>query len=184
MVLSVFLIFDSGNFNCRQTGIIIDAHHQFDEFNQLLDFGSFQTSTIHKEWPETKRRPSKGNRRGNFDLAILSPKTIESDPIDIFHFKLGLIEPAVAIELGFDYGLAHLKGDIEKLENSKVKHGYLVHFARPEGEAQDEVEDCVLDLIEKEKAGGPKVAYANININELRFRKIRESRIKTEKRMK
>ena len=27
MVLSVFLVFDSGNFNCRQAGIIIDAHH-------------------------------------------------------------------------------------------------------------------------------------------------------------
>jgi hypothetical protein len=48
--------------------------------------------------------------------------TINSDPIDIFHFRLGLIEPAVVIELGLDFGLAHLKGDIEKLENSKVKH--------------------------------------------------------------
>ena len=28
MVLSAFLVFDSGNFNCRQTGIIIDAHHK------------------------------------------------------------------------------------------------------------------------------------------------------------
>jgi hypothetical protein len=154
---------------------------QFEEFNKLLDFGSFQTSAIHKEWPETKPRPSKGNRRGNFDLAILSPKTINSDPIDIFHFRLGLIEPAVAIELGFDYGLAHLKGDIEKLENSKVKHGYLVHFARPEGEPQDDVEDYVLDLIEKEKAGGPKIAYVKININQSRFRKIGESEIKTGK---
>jgi hypothetical protein len=151
---------------------------QFDEFNQLLDFGSFQTSTIHKEWPETIRRPSKGNRRGNFDLAIISPKTINSDPIDIFHFRLGLIEPAVAIELGLDYGLAHLKVDIEKLENSKVKHGYLVHFARPEGEPQDEVEDYVLEIIEKENTGGPRIAFVNINMNEIRFRKIGESRIK------
>jgi hypothetical protein len=156
---------------------------QFEEFNQLLDFGSFRTSTIHKEWPETIRRPSKGNRRGNFDLAILSPKTIDSDPIDIFHFRLGLIEPAVAIELGLDYGLAHLKGDVEKLENSKVKHGYLVHFARPEGEPQDEVEDCVLEIIEKEKAGGPKIAYVNINTNQKRFRKIGELEIKAEKRL-
>jgi hypothetical protein len=157
---------------------------KFDEFNRLLDFGSFKTSTVHKEWPETILRPSKGNRRGNFDLAILSPKTIDSDPIDIFHFRLGLIQPAVVIEFGLDYGLGHLTGDVEKLQNSKVKHGYLVHFARPEGEPQDEVDGCVLEIIEKEKVGGPKIAYVNISINEIRFRKIGGSEIKTMKRIK
>ena len=32
MVLSVFSVFDFGNSNCRQAGIIIDAHHDSEQY--------------------------------------------------------------------------------------------------------------------------------------------------------
>ena len=43
------------------------------------------------------------------------------------------------MEVGLDYGRAHLKQDLEKLRNSDVPHAYVVHFSRlpAGGQAED-----------------------------------------------
>ncbi len=85
---------------------------------------------IQKEWPETIPRPNKDNRRGNFDLVILSPNTIFKNNMFPNHFLKGYIEPIFVFEIGLDYKLNHFAGDLEKVLNSKPKQSYLIHIER------------------------------------------------------
>ena len=89
----------------------------------------YKTSLIHKEWPETIARPEKNGRRGNFDIAILEPDMIQKYTLGDFY--LGRIPPAFVVELGLNYKLNHLASDYEKLKNSNVNQGYLIHLWQP-----------------------------------------------------
>jgi len=103
----------------------------------LLNNEGRRTTLIHKEWPETKPRPEKKGRRGNFDLAILDPAEILSSTVK--EFTEGRITPAFVVEMGLNYPLDHLRDDDDKLENSGFnkknsgcnKHGYLIHLWQP-----------------------------------------------------
>jgi hypothetical protein len=111
------------------------------------------TQLIHKEWPETLPREEKGNRRGNFDLAVLSPGVLRHCP-SLLHFRQGRLAAPFVIEMGLDYDYEHLAGDHAKLLNSAVSHGYLVHLAR-ETPRDLRVEQLVL-----ERQGNIRAAYA------------------------
>lgn len=82
---------------------------------------------VHKEWPETVGREK--NRRGNFDLAVLSPKLLEMCP-SVRSCREGRLEAPIVIEIGLDYDAEHLANDAKKLINSKPRHGYLIHLVR------------------------------------------------------
>lgn len=90
--------------------------------------GETMTQPIHKEWPEPIPREEKGNRRGNIDLAILPPGRLRN--CNLKDFSNGRLVPPIAIEMGLNYGEGHLAADAEKLLNSKIQHGYLVHLVR------------------------------------------------------
>jgi hypothetical protein len=82
---------------------------------------------IHKEWPETL--PGRdADRRGLFDLAVLAPSQLAQASID--QFRQGRIHAPIVVEVGLDYGRAHLEQDLEKLRNSEVPYAYVVHFSR------------------------------------------------------
>ncbi|MGO9466141.1 MAG: hypothetical protein ACLQIB_02690 [Isosphaeraceae bacterium] len=125
------------------------------------------TQPIHKEWPETV--PSPETRRGNFDLAILSPALLAGSSVEAF--RRGNIPAPIVIELGLDYGAAHLGQDAEKLIQSRVQHGYLVQFTR---RATSEKETkLVLD-----PGGATKVAFA-CTAEPGRFKRVNGDRIET-----
>ena len=151
------------------------------ELGKSEDYGGVLPRRVQKEWPETRPRPRKKNRRGNFDLAILGPAFRPNfQSIDVRNFQLGLIKPGVVIEIGLDYGLEHLKQDQIKMKNSKVRHGYLIHLARPLGDPQkvDELEQFINELIKKEHEG-IQIAYAQVDQDrrQIRYRKLGESSI-------
>ncbi len=85
------------------------------------------TQPVHKEWPETVNRPGK-NGRGKFDLAILSREQLAAANVE--QFVGGRIAASIVIEMGLDYPLSHLQADHDKLVNSGVVAGFLVHFER------------------------------------------------------
>ncbi len=116
--------------------------------------GGMLTQPIHKEWPETEPRPEKGNRRGNFDLAVLSPARLQT--IGVREFSEGRAEPAIVIEMGLNYCGGHLVSDAEKMINSSVRKGYLVHLVR------EQFEGANMHATIKELSKNPsiKVAYA------------------------
>jgi hypothetical protein len=114
---------------------ILHSRPPFDQTFPLL--GEMLSQHIHKEWPESEPRPGKKGRRGNFDMAILYPGQICACKPE--YFSKGLLKPAVAIEIGLNYGLDHLLGDDEKLRNSKIEHGYLVHLVRLSDRVKDQV---------------------------------------------
>jgi hypothetical protein len=88
---------------------------------------SLRAGLIHKEWPETQ--PGKdADRRGLFDLAVLAPSQLKQASID--QYRQGRIHAPIVVEVGLDYGVAHLRQDLEKLRNSEVPHAYVVHFSR------------------------------------------------------
>jgi hypothetical protein len=103
----------------------------------------FTTQLIHKEWPETVVRGGRGQaveRRGLFDVVVLAPAQFENATLE--QFQQGRIEPPIVIEVGLDYGLEHLIGDIGKLGTSDVPHPYLIHLSRV-GPRVKGVEDLV-----------------------------------------
>jgi hypothetical protein len=104
---------------------ILAAQPHFDR-NFVLNDGRTVTQPIHKEWPETI--PEEGHRRGSFDLVILPPGLVGQSSVQAF--RTGRIAAPIVIEMGLDYGAGHLMADAEKLINSRVQHGYLVHFTR------------------------------------------------------
>jgi hypothetical protein len=89
------------------------------------------TQLIHKEWPETVVRVGRGKtveRRGLFDIVLLAPAQFGEATLE--QFRQGRIEPPIVIEIGLDYGLKHIEGDICKLIASEVPHPYLIHLSR------------------------------------------------------
>ena len=121
-----------------------------------LAVGGMLTQSIHKEWPETIPRPEKANRSGNFDLAILSPGQLRTCTLD--SFSNGRPAPAVVIEMGLNYKEGHLTLDAEKLLNSRVLHGYLVHLVRDK--PHESTIDQTIDRLPSE--GTIKVAFARV----------------------
>ena len=112
--------------------------------DQRLALGAWATQPIHKEWPEFLPRPEKGGKRGNFDLAVLSPDAVAV--ASLRDFRTGTIRPCIAVEMGLDYGQAHLAGDIRKFRNSGIPDSYLIHLARPDAPSSDSsVERLLLD---------------------------------------
>lgn len=96
-----------------------------------LEEGGFKSQLIHKEWPETygeELKDGTSKRRGSFDIAIVTPDQLRRASID--QFRLGRIAAPIVIELGLGYWDKHLLADHEKLKDSKVQHGYLVHLSR------------------------------------------------------
>jgi len=131
------------------------------------------TQLIHKEWPETIPRPENGNRRGNFDLAVLDPADIERSSVD--EFRDGRITPPIVIEIGLDYyekDNQHLSDDRAKMQNSRIANRYLIHFVREGADAEAEK---VVHQVVRDKDS--KIAYAAVSgiSNSARYKRLNES---------
>lgn len=151
------------------------------QFMMALPIEGWLSQSVHKEWPEWTHRPEKGNRRGNFDLCILSPEDIET--CSIKDFRGGRVKPSIVIEIGLDYKFDHLKGDASKIINSKIKCGYLVHLLR-EGvnDDFDSVEELLLKL--EHEHSNLRTAYVRVTGSRVAYKLIGDARItKIEKRM-
>jgi hypothetical protein len=120
--------------------------------------GPWIAQPIHKEWPEYSPRPEKGNRRGNFDLCILSPERLRESSFEAF--RQGRIRPSIVIEIGLDYSLTHLEGDAEKLLNSDIRPSYLIHLVRQE--VADDFSATEAFILEKSSQTHIKTAYARL----------------------
>ncbi|MBW7899724.1 hypothetical protein B188_28370 [Candidatus Brocadiaceae bacterium B188] len=144
---------------------ILSTQPHFDRHFSLAG-GKMLTQPIHKEWPETIPRPEKGNRRGNFDLAILSPNRLRE--CSLRDFSTGRIVPPIVIEMGLNYGEGHLALDAEKLLNSRVQHGYLVHLVREM--PHDPTIDETIERLRSE--GTVKVAFARYDESGRKYAKL------------
>jgi hypothetical protein len=111
------------------------------------------TQLIHKEWSETIARPE--SRRGNFDLAVLSPHILLGCN-SLEDFRAGRLPAPFVIEMGLDDNFEHLANDARKLQNSRPPCGYLIHLVR-EGTRDDQAEQLVRYL---EECTGIRTAYA------------------------
>jgi hypothetical protein len=124
---------------------LIAELRKHDKLRACVEIGAsgLTTQLIHKEWPETVVRGDRGKaveRRGLFDIVVLAPAQFEE--VTLEQFLQGRIEPPIVIEVGLDYGLKHLDGDICKLLTSKVPHPYIIHLSRI-GPRVEEVEDRI-----------------------------------------
>ena len=132
----------------------------FDDFAKTFHIGDDlgATQLVHKEWPETFARPEKNNRRGNFDLVVLSPNLLATCQT-IEEFREGRLQAPIVVEIGLDYDVHHLAKDARKLINSRPFRGYLVHLTR-EIARDPEVEQIIVNL---EERTGIRTAYACID---------------------
>lgn len=148
--------------HARLLAILAAQPHLAREF-PLAD-GRTLTQPVHKEWPETV--PAPDCRRGNFDLAVLPPEALARASVDAF--RRGRVAPPIAIEVGLDYGAGHLAADAEKLIQSGVRYGYLIHFTR-RGDTDDRIEQLV-------SAPGDNIrtAFASVVGGERRYKLLRD----------
>jgi hypothetical protein len=149
---------------------LLSASHQFSQHYPIGQSLAI-TQLIHKEWPETIPRESKGNRRGNFDLAVLSPVLLATCAgIDLF--LEGRLPAPIVIEIGLDYDVKHLANDAKKLLNSKPKHCYLVHLVR-DAPRDPATEQIILGI----QAKGIGTAYGRVAGNCKAFKLINQNTI-------
>ena len=127
---------------------LIAELRRHDKLRACVEIGAsgLTTQLIHKEWPETVVRGGRGKnveRRGLSDIVVLAPAQFKK--VTLEQFQEGRIEPPIVIEIGLDYGLEHLNGDIDKLLTSKVQHPYVIHLSRI-GPRAKRVEDRINGL--------------------------------------
>jgi hypothetical protein len=135
------------------------------------------TQLVHKEWPETFARPEKNNRRGNFDIVVLSPKLLAGCQT-IEEFREGRLPAPIVVEIGLDYNVHHLAKDARKLINSRPFRGYLVHLTR--GVSRDpDVEQIILNL---EDRTGIRTAYASVEATASVYKLISADKIEETRR--
>lgn len=125
--------------HCLHTQLVqLLRQQQFLTEKDFLGETGLQTQLVHKEWPETIPRPGRRGR-GNFDVVVLSPELIRACS-DRLAFLEGRLAAPIAIEVGLDYRFSHLNGDLEKLRNSQVPMGYVIHFVRNHSPTQQELD--------------------------------------------
>jgi hypothetical protein len=141
-------------------------------FSRTYQMGRWSTQPIHKEWPECLPRPDKGNRRGNFDLAVLSPDQLKA--CSFGDFREGRLRPCIAIEIGLDYPLRdHLCPDAAKLKNSGVPHSYLIHLVRQDfSDDFDAVDRFVLEC-------DIKTAYARLTSSRAFYKLVNDDQVRS-----
>jgi len=140
-------------------------------FSRTYPMGRWVSQPVHKEWPEYLPRPEKGNRRGNFDLCVLSPESLRTCSFE--EFRAGRIRPSIVIEIGLDYDLSHLRADAEKLKNSGISASYLVHLVRQDvGDDFDAVEEFLLQV-------EAKAAYARLTSSHAFYKLINDDEIQS-----
>jgi hypothetical protein len=90
----------------------------------------------------------------------------------VAQFLDGQLAAPIAIEVGLDYGAAHLANDCEKLLHSRVLHGYVVHLTREAADRQ--AEDMVINLGGR---GSLKTAFASVRAEVRRYKLTDSDRI-------
>lgn len=84
------------------------------------------------------------SRRGNVDLAVLSPGLLKTCTC-LQGFREGLLPAPIVIEMGLDYGTKHLAEDARELLDTKPPCAYLVHLVR-ERPRDLTIENTLIDL--------------------------------------
>jgi len=143
--------------------------------NNFVKLDGFNIRLIHKEWPEYSIRSGK-NKRGETDIAILSPTNLRN--YSISDYKNGTIEAPVAIELGLNYKYDHFEKDINKLINSNVYKGYIIHLVRETEVTEDFnfLENAILDI--ERNYSNIRIAYSRFGLDNKIYKKpLRDSSI-------
>lgn len=118
----------------------------------------YSTQLVHKEWPATisQGTSDQPRPRGNFDMAVLAPDQIRSASLE--QFRQGRVDAPIAVEVGLNYGLAHLEKDHHKLRHSQVQVPYLLHLSRINVTDQDATERFLCTM------GSPfRTAYVHVD---------------------
>ena len=123
---------------------------------------------LHKEWPETI--PQENTKRGNFDLAVVSPEQLQT--CNLPDFRNGRLPARIVIEMGLDYRAPHLAADRDKLIHSHVPHGYLVHMTRF---APNELANTI--ILDPGGNGCVKTAYACVTPNAVFYKLVNGDQI-------
>jgi hypothetical protein len=156
---------------------LISELRRHDQLRACVEIGAsgLTTQLIHKEWPETVVRVGRGKtveRRGRFDIVVLAPAQFEK--VTLEQFLQGRIEPPIVIEVGLDYGLKHIEGDIDKFLTSNVQHPYLIHLSRI-GPRVGAVEDRINGIARS--APRLQVAYLHRELGSVAVKRLNDSAV-------
>ena len=102
------------------------------------------------------------------------PFPAQFEKITLDQFLQGRVEPPIVIEVGLDYGLKHICGDVSKLLTSEVPHPYLIHLSRI-GPRVEAVEDRINEIATS--APGLQVAYVHHETGSVAVKRLNDSAV-------
>jgi len=138
-----------------------------------------KTILLHKELPTIGKYtrdsqgllvPSEKGARGHFDIAIIN--SLHSKRYDLKHQRA-----LIAVELGLDVDITHIKNDLVKLTDARndVKQGFIAHFAREKTIPADEYQ-AMKDLLEANSQIGALVIDRSSKTANVYNRLVKETR--------
>lgn len=158
----------------------VDLYHSLREQDVLagdvpVGDSGFSTRLVHKEWPSHDTFSNRGTRRRrqSYDIAVLNRTDVENGSLpDLIE---GRFRAPIVIELGLDYSLQHIKGDLDKLERNAVERPYVVHLSRKRTRRATAVEESVL------QSGRVQTAFAHLDVDsrEFRWKTLNDTEIRT-----
>jgi hypothetical protein len=91
--------------------------------------GNFDVSEL---WPTTVSGvgPCRYKQRGLYDVAVLSAQAVETCK-DVQTFLSGILQPLAVFEFGLNENYDHLRSDLAKLINNRIRYGCVIHLVRP-----------------------------------------------------
>jgi hypothetical protein len=108
------------------------------------------------------------------DFMCPQPFPAQFEKITLDQFLQGRVEPPIVIEIGLDYGLKHLDGDIDKLRTSRVPHPYVIHLSRI-GPRVEAVEDRINGIATS--APGLRAAYVHHGTGGVAVKRLNDSAV-------
>jgi hypothetical protein len=135
--------------------------------NHTYPLDKWSSQPLHKGWPYNPTDLT----AGNLDLCIFSPTLLRISSAE--DFREGRIRPTLAIEIGLDNDLEHLKHSAEKLQHNG--QGYLIHLVREEMQDDFEAVEMFLRLSEE---NGVKTAYVRLTETHAFYKLINGKEIK------
>jgi hypothetical protein len=133
-------------------------HKEWPERRWNDRLGSFDVSVL---WPPTGATigPHRSKQRGLFDVAVLSSDSVADCP-EFQSYLDGRIRPTAAFEFGLNEKYDHLRADVAKLINNRLRYGCVIHFVRP-GETDNF--DGIEELVERaSRTSYLRTAYARV----------------------
>lgn len=171
-----YFFYTENDIHCFIYRLLYNEMSEKDNWCAEINGKKVRTLPVHKEYPTREiyiKKEKSSNGRGTrrrFDIVVFHEKDIE-----LFNFKEKPkrfnkypAEPFIAIQIGLDYNLDHLKSDWKSLTDNKncVNYKYLLHFDRKGQETIEDIKKVIIPCLNRINSKEVKGGICCIDVSE------------------